>query len=352
MSEVHLEEHSSPIKTPKQLIIVILLAFLIPIGLIVMLTQLVTGGAGFGKDHPGMTEEAIARRLQPVGVVVVTDANAPKVEKTGQQVVEIACAACHATGALNAPKIGDKAAWGKLIAAGQEKLTQSAIKGVRQMPPRGGNPDLTDIEFARAVAYLANQAGANWKEPESKPAPGVELTGDKIVTAQCSKCHQTGVGGAPKIGDRKDWLTRGKNGISALTLAAIRGHDNMPARGGMAELTDAEFRGAVLYMFNQSGGTATETKAEVPAAAPAKADAGKGKSVYDASCAACHASGVAGAPKAGDKAAWAPRLKSGMPALYASSLKGKNAMPPKGGNMALSEDDVKAAVDYLAGLSK
>ncbi|MDP1716472.1 MAG: c-type cytochrome, partial [Burkholderiales bacterium] len=143
MSEVHLEEHSSPIKTPKQLIIVVLLAFLVPIGLIVMLTQLVTGSAGFGKDHPGMSEEAIAKRLQPVGVVVVTDASAPKTEKSGQQVVEMACAACHATGALNAPKIGDKAAWGKLIAAGQEKLTQSAIKGVRQMPARGGNPDLT-----------------------------------------------------------------------------------------------------------------------------------------------------------------------------------------------------------------
>ena len=352
MSEVHLEEHSSPIKTPKQLIIVILLAFLVPIVLIVMLTQLVTGGAGFGKDNPGMTEEAIAKRLKPVGVVVVTDANAPKVEKTGQQVVEMACAACHATGALNSPKIGDKAAWGKLIAAGQEKLTQGAIKGVRQMPARGGNPDLTDTEFARAVAYMANQAGANWKEPEAKPALIVDRTGGKIVEIQCSKCHTTGVGGAPKIGDRKDWLTRGKNGINALALAATRGHDNMPARGGMAELTDAEFRGAVLYMFNQSNGTAKETKAEVPAVAPAKADASKGKSVYDASCAACHAAGVAGAPKAGDKAAWASRIKSGMTALYASALKGKNAMPPKGGNMALSEADVKAAVDYLAGQVK
>ncbi len=258
MSEAHPEEHSSPIKTPKQLIIVILLAFLVPIGLIVMLTQLVTGSAGFGKDHPGMTEEAIAKRLKPVGDVAVTDANAPKVEKSGQQVYDMACAACHATGALNAPKIGDRA----------------------------------------------------------------------------------------------DWLKRGKNGIDALALAATRGHDNMPARGGMAELTDGEFRGAVLYMFNQSGGNAKDAKTEAPAAAPAKADAGKGKSVYEASCVACHAAGVAGAPKAGDKAAWAPRLKSGMPALYASTLKGKNAMPPKGGNMALSDDDVKAAVDYLAGLAK
>ncbi|HSN41047.1 MAG TPA: c-type cytochrome, partial [Burkholderiales bacterium] len=171
MSEVKIEEHSSPIKTPKQLVIVILLAFLVPIVLIVMLTQLVTGSASFDKSHPGMSDEAIARRLKPVGEVVVMDANAPKVEKSGKQVVETVCAACHATGALNAPKIGDKEAWAKRLAQGYETLAQNAVKGIRQMPPRGGNPDLTDTEIARAVAYMANQAGANFKEPESKPAP-------------------------------------------------------------------------------------------------------------------------------------------------------------------------------------
>jgi cytochrome c5 len=66
----------------------------------------------------------------------------------------------------------------------------------------------------------------------------------------------------------------------------------------------------------------------------------------------CHAAGVAGAPKAGDKAQWAPRLKAGMSALYASSIKGKNAMPPKGGNLALTDADVNAAVDYMVGLVK
>lgn len=89
-----------------------------------------------------------------------------------------------------------------------------------------------------------------------------------------------------------------------------------------------------------------------PAAAAGGGDAAKGKSVYDAACMACHAAGVAGAPKAGDKAAWAPRLKTGKDALYASVLKGKGAMPPKGGNASLSDADVKAAVDYLTGLAK
>ena len=275
MSEVHVEEHSSPIKTPKQLIIVVVLAFVVPIALIVMLTQLVTGSAGIGKDHPGMSDEAIAKRLKPVGEVVVMDVSAPKTEKTGQQVVETVCAACHATGALNAPKIGDKDAWAKRLAQGYETLTQHAVKGLRQMPPRGGNPDLSDTELARAVAYMANQAGANFKEPESKPAPAA------------------------------------KPAVAAAAPAAA------------------------------------------PAAAGAKGgDAAKGKTVYEGTCVACHGTGAAGAPKAGDKTAWAPRLKTGMDALYASALKGKNAMPPKGGNMSLSDADIKAAVDYLTGLAK
>ncbi len=88
------------------------------------------------------------------------------------------------------------------------------------------------------------------------------------------------------------------------------------------------------------------------ASAAAGGDAAKGKSVYDAACMACHAAGVAGAPKTGDKAAWAPRLKTGKDALYTAVLKGKGAMPPKGGNASLSDGDVKAAVDYLIGLAK
>ena len=93
---------------------------------------------------------------------------------------------------------------------------------------------------------------------------------------------------------------------------------------------------------------------KVAAVAPAAAAGGKsdGKKVYDATCMACHATGAANAPKLGDKAAWAPRLKAGKDALYAAALKGKGAMPPKGGNAALPDADVKAAVDYLVGASR
>jgi cytochrome c oxidase subunit II len=89
--------------------------------------------------------------------------------------------------------------------------------------------------------------------------------------------------------------------------------------------------------------------AAAPATAAAPTD---GKSVFDATCTACHSTGAAGAPKYGDKAAWAPRLAQGKNALYASALKGKGAMPPKGGNTALSDDAVKAAVDYMTAAAK
>jgi cytochrome c5 len=92
----------------------------------------------------------------------------------------------------------------------------------------------------------------------------------------------------------------------------------------------------------------------IPAANAAGAD--KGKATYDASCMACHAAGVAGAPKLGDKANWAPRIAQGNDTLYTHALKGfqgkAGMMPPKGGNMSLADADVKAAVDYMVSQSK
>jgi cytochrome c5 len=92
----------------------------------------------------------------------------------------------------------------------------------------------------------------------------------------------------------------------------------------------------------------------IGANAAAKADepAAAGKKVYEAVCVACHASGVAGAPKFGDKGAWAPRLASGLDALTASVIKGKGAMPPKGGNASLPDADIRAAVEYMTAAAK
>ena len=87
------------------------------------------------------------------------------------------------------------------------------------------------------------------------------------------------------------------------------------------------------------------------ALAGAQAFAADGKAVYDKTCVACHASGVANAPKFGDKAAWAPRIATGKDALLASVIKGKGAMPPKAGT-TLGDDDLKAAIDYMVSAAK
>ncbi len=101
---------------------------------------------------------------------------------------------------------------------------------------------------------------------------------------------------------------------------------------------------------------AAVTPATIPppaaAAGAAAAGADAGKKTFDAICTACHTAGVAGAPKFGDKAAWAPRIKTGKDALYNAALHGLNAMPPKGGNPSLPDADVKAAVDYMVAAAK
>ncbi len=87
--------------------------------------------------------------------------------KAGEQVYKETCATCHATGLLKAPKLGDKKDWGSLIKEPQATLTADGWVGVRDMPAKGGKPDLALEEFARAVAFMARAAGANWKDPDA-----------------------------------------------------------------------------------------------------------------------------------------------------------------------------------------
>jgi len=87
--------------------------------------------------------------------------------KSGEQVYKETCMACHATGLLKAPKFADKKDWGPLIKEPQATLTADGWVGLRDMPPKGGKPDLALEEFARAVAYMARAAGATWKDPDA-----------------------------------------------------------------------------------------------------------------------------------------------------------------------------------------
>jgi cytochrome c5 len=229
------------------------------------------------------------------------------------------------------------------------------------MPPKGGNPDLSDGEVHAAVVHMANASGASWKAPApTAPAAAAtagsatERTGQQVVEASCGKCHATGTGGAPKVGDRNAWIQRAKRGLDAVYASALKGHAGMPARGGMAELSDSEVKRAVEYMLNSGAATAMASVPAVPPpAAAAKVD---GKAIYDKSCTACHATGIAGAPKTGDKTAWSTRIAQGGDVLYTHAIKGfqgkTGVMPAKGGLTTLTDDEVKAAVDWMVAQAK
>ena len=182
-------------------------------------------------------------------VTASPDARAQGKERSGKEVVDSVCSKCHATGAQGAPKIGDKQAWKKRASQSLSSLTDHALKGIRQMPAHGGSPDLTDFEIKRAVTYMVNQSGGKWVEPISKKSPPAPRTGEEIVKAQCFKCHESGKGGAPKIGDRDAWIPRLKEGLESTVRSAMKGHGGMPARGGLADLSDSELRSAVIYLF-------------------------------------------------------------------------------------------------------
>lgn len=162
------EDHASFIKTPKQLLIVVVLAFAIPIALIGLATQLITSTT---TEPSEQSEAAVLNRIRPVGQVTLAEAGAPKGNLTGEQVYQIVCKTCHEAGIAGAPKFGDKAAWSPRIKQGVDTLYEHAIKGTAKgMPPKGGNADLADVEVERAVVYMANHSGAAFKEPPS-PAP-------------------------------------------------------------------------------------------------------------------------------------------------------------------------------------
>ena len=168
MSEVHVEEHSSAIQTPQQLITVVLLAFLLPIAMIVMSVQIVTGGIRV--DSRAMSEDAVAQRLKPVGeIALATTAPAAgarsgeqmapaAAQSDGSKVYQTVCAACHGSGLVGAPKLGDKAAWKPRLAQGSSTLREHALKGIRAMPPKGGNASLSDGDVQAAVDYMVGQS--------------------------------------------------------------------------------------------------------------------------------------------------------------------------------------------------
>ncbi len=291
MSNAHHDDHDlpheGPIKTPKQLIWAVGLSFIVPILAIVLLANYVTAQNKPAAGSDAMSEQAVAARLQKIGAVEIKDVSDPASMKAGSAVYAAQCAACHTAGVANAPKLGDAAGWAPRIKTGYEALLTSALKGKGAMGAQGGG-DFSDYEIGRAVVHMANQAGGTLPEPKF-----VAPAGTAAATPATSPAP------APAT--------------ASATPAAV----------------------------------ATVATAAVAAVAPAAAKADAAPALYTNICAACHIAGVANAPKLGDKAAWAPRLAAGVEGLTASVIKGKGAMPPKGGAGAASDAEIQAAVSYM-----
>lgn len=163
------EAHEGPIKTPTQLAWAVFFAFVVPIIVIIMLANYVTADSKPSAGTEALEAQAVAARIQPVGAIELKDLNNVAALKTGEQVFQAQCAACHATGAAGAPKLGDEAAWGPRLKTGYEALLNSALKGKGAMGAQGGG-DFSDFEIARAVVYLSNQGGAKFDEPKAPAA--------------------------------------------------------------------------------------------------------------------------------------------------------------------------------------
>nr|WP_284041338.1 c-type cytochrome [Halomonas olivaria] len=242
--------------------------------------------------------EAMAERLAPVGQLCLQGqdcgtASAPASSTSngsggvdGAGIYNSVCMACHETGAAGAPVRGDEAAWAERTEQGFATLLEHSINGIGAMPARGGNPNLSDEEVEAATAYLV--------EPVME-VPELSAADEEAVTEESAADEGAG------------------EDIAAVDDEAV--DDEVTASEEAAASDGNGLDGEALYA---SGG-----------------------------CAACHATGVAGAPALGDADAWAERLEKGIDELYANSINGIGAMPPKGGNLRLEDEEVMAIVDYM-----
>lgn len=287
------EEHQGFIRTPRQLITVIVLAFVVPITIIALIVKFVGSGTRTGAGADAMTPAAIEARIRPVAGFELRDAHAPAVLRTGEQVYNAQCTACHASGVAGAPKLGDAGAWAARIKAGLQALTTASLKGKGAMPAQAGG-DFSDTEITRAVVYMANQSGGRFEAPKDE---------------------------APKAAEAKPGAAAPAPAAAPVVAA--------PAPAAAPPVAAAP---------------AAAAAAPAPAASASSAE---GKKIYDTTCLVCHGTGVAGAPKLGDKGAWAARVAAGEDTVVKHAIDGLRAMPPRGGNGSLSDAQVRAAVEHM-----
>ncbi len=280
---------------------------------------------------------AAAKHLKPIGKVALGSNTAKSTHKarSGKKVYDTACFACHNSGVANAPKPDDKTAWEPRITQGIDALIKTAINGKGAMPPRGGNPSISDEEIKNAIIYMTTQAGFQLDSASPKKSTSTDTT---------SSTHDTNETNPESAGNAQENLPKTQTASAASAASAKRIEPPQPITAPTPPApptppTEAASTPPQPVMENVAAATTPATNNE--------ANLKLGEKTYKSNCFACHASGVAGAPKLEDKANWAPRLATGKETLYQSALNGKGVMPPKGGNMGLTDNAVKAAVDYM-----
>ncbi len=292
--------------------------------------------------------------IEPIGSVTTSDGSgvvAAGPSRSGEEVYTAVCLACHSTGAAGAPKIDDKAAWEPRVANGFEAMMEIAINGKGAMPARGGQ-NVPDKELQAAIVYMTTKAGFNISPKEvskevSKEAPKAVEAGapkadsnEKATTEQENESNQT----AERVEKKVAETDERKSGFSPTTEEAP-----IKAVAPATETTSAA-------SASESTIATIATPAAVAAPAVKQVPNISGEKIYKSTCFACHDMGVAGAPKTGDKALWESRIAAGKEAMYVSAINGKQSsvgvMPAKGGNLSLSDDETKAAVDYMMSQSQ
>ncbi len=311
-------------------------------------------------------EMAIAdASLKPLGNVTAVDKSIAKVPRKGDEIFKAVCTSCHTTGVLGAPKFGSKDQWAPRIANGLPALINSATNGKGSMPPRGGDPTISDEELKAAILYMTKEAGFDLADTaaDSAPAKAGEASAEKptapVQPAPVAQPEKPATPATPTkpspleakstkatadVAPKTEAPTQADTDIDQPAKPTTPAEPNAPAAPEKAEAKPEKAVAAPAPVA-----TPTTPPVEEKVAAAPKAD---GEAVYKSTCFACHATGVAGSPLFGNKELWAPRIATGMDALYNSALKGKGAMPPKGGKFSLSDDEVKAAVDYMVSNAK
>ncbi|WP_346796914.1 c-type cytochrome [Halomonas sp. Bachu 37] len=316
----------------------------------------VTGVATVQAD---VDRDAMAERLKPVGEICLQGeecgtASAPAQEESsggggvdGAGIYNNVCMACHETGAAGAPIRGDEAAWAERTEKGFATLLDHAINGFNAMPARGGNPSLSDEEMEAATAYLVEPV---MEVPE---LAGGEAVGEDTEAAVEDAVEASAEEATESVAE--EGALEEEAAASAVAVEEVPADEAAEEEAATEAVTE---EGALEEEAEASAVAVEDAPVDEEAVEQASADdqatgdepahAGiDGEAIYNQACMACHMTGAAGAPRRGEAGEWEGRADQDITTLYDHAINGIGAMPPKGGNMGLSDDEVRAAVDFL-----